>query len=68
MAPDWREPAYPTSLAHLPVTYAQRRAVLRMMEVFATYGRRQFDNLARALSTDRQRFAFLREEGGRTPC
>jgi hypothetical protein len=68
VAPDWREPAYPTSLAHLPVTYAQRRAVLRMMEVFATYGRRQFDNLARALSTDRERFAFLREEGGKTPC
>lgn len=65
VASDWQQPACPTSLAHLPVTEEQRRAVLRMMEVFATYGRRQFDNLARALSTDRERFDFLREDGAR---
>jgi hypothetical protein len=61
-APDWREPTCPTSLAHLPATYAQRRAVLRMMDAFATYGRQQFDNLARAVSTDREHFAFLLDE------
>ncbi|ATB27243.1 hypothetical protein [Melittangium boletus] len=61
MASDWRAPTCPTSLAHLPVTEEQRRAVSRMMEAFATYGRRQFDNLARALTTDRERFSFLRE-------
>ncbi|QRK09473.1 hypothetical protein JQX13_04860 [Archangium violaceum] len=67
MARDWRKPTCPTSLAHLPATDAQRRAVLRMMDAFATYGRQQFDNLARALSTDRECFAFLGEEWRRTP-
>ncbi|QRN95422.1 hypothetical protein JRI60_41185 [Archangium violaceum] len=67
MAPDWREPTCSTSLAHLPATDAQRRAVLRMMEAFAAYGRKQFDNLARALSTDRECFAFLGEEWRRIP-
>ncbi|MET0400819.1 MAG: hypothetical protein ABW123_00395 [Cystobacter sp.] len=68
VAPDWRGPACPTSLAHLPATEAQRQSVLRMMEAFATYGRRQFDALERALSTDQERFAFLRGAAGRTSC
>jgi hypothetical protein len=68
VAPDWKEPACPTSLAHLPATQEQRRAVLRMMETFATYGRRQFDALERALGTDRERFSFLRDAAGRTSC
>lgn len=59
-SPNWLDPGHPTDLAELPVTPAQRDYILRMMDVFATHGRRQFDNLVRALTTDRDKFAFLR--------
>ena len=58
-SPDWLHPPFRTSLAHLPVNEDQRATILRMMDVFARHGRKMFDNLARALTTDRARFAFL---------
>lgn len=53
------DPGHPTSVADLPVTEKQRDFILKMLEVFAKDGLQQFDNLARALTTDRARFEFL---------
>lgn len=58
---DWQTPTCPTTLAHVPVSPDQRERALKLMDVFATYGRRQLDNLARALTADRHTFAFLRD-------
>jgi hypothetical protein len=43
----------------MPITVEQRDHILRMMDVFAVNGRKMFDNLAHALTTDREKFAFL---------
>jgi hypothetical protein len=56
----WLRPPHPTSLAHAPVTAAQRDAALGMMDAFAKFGRRQFDNVVRAVTVDREKFSFLR--------
>lgn len=61
MVENFANPAHPTSLGHLPVTAAQRDDILQMMEIFARLGMRQFDNIARALTTDREKFAFFRD-------
>lgn len=58
-SPDWLRPPFVTSLAHMPITVEQRDHILRMMDVFAVNGRKMFDNLAHALTTDRGKFAFL---------
>ena len=58
-APNWIDPGHPTGLAHLPVTSDQEAFALDMMNTFARCGRRAFDNLERALTTDRNRFRFL---------
>ena len=58
---DWLAPDHPTSLGHLPVTDERRCRALELMDVVARVGRRQFDNLAAALTTDRSRFGFLRD-------
>lgn len=62
VASAWVDPGHPTSLAHLPVTEEQESHILKMMDVFAKHGKRQFDNMARALTTDREKFAFLRDQ------
>jgi hypothetical protein len=59
--PSWSEPGHPTHLCHLPCTREQRQYILNMMQAFARYGQRQFNNLAKALTTDRAAFAFLSE-------
>jgi hypothetical protein len=56
---NWLDPSHPTSLAHMPVTPEQRQRILAMMDTFERLGRRQFDNLVRALTTDRKKFDFL---------
>lgn len=67
-SPNWLSPPHPTSLAHLPITAGQREYILRMMGVFARHGRTAFDQIVRALTVDRARFAFLEEEAtGKTP-
>lgn len=45
----------------VPETDEQRRAIRQLMDVVAEVGTGQFDNQARALTTDRARFAFLEE-------
>lgn len=57
---NWIDPDHPTQLSHLPMSPEQREYVLNMMDVYARCGRRQFDNLARAVTEDRKRFEFLR--------
>ncbi len=50
-----------TNLCSLPATDEQVRYILEMMDVFARYGQRQFDNLVKALTVERDKFEFLRE-------
>ncbi|HWN66676.1 MAG TPA: hypothetical protein VNM90_03490 [Haliangium sp.] len=58
---NFANPGHPTSLAHLPISEQQRERLLQMMDTFARLGMRQFDNMARALTEDREQFAFLRD-------